>query len=89
MRVSPATTFAVLTLPSIAFAETRQAPAQRAPAERSAEARLFPRLGTTLNHLWGQEGSILDPNGAKSAGTPGKRPSVAGDAGSGLDPDRK
>ena len=61
---------AILGLPSVAFAQSHQALPRRAPAERIGEAGLFPRLWNALIHLWSQEGSGLDPDGRKPAGTP-------------------
>ncbi|HZF09793.1 MAG TPA: hypothetical protein VFE33_13465 [Thermoanaerobaculia bacterium] len=62
---------ALLLLPPIALAQPRRAAERKAPAERTMEAGLFLRLWSRWTHLWGQEGSGLDPNGLKTqAGTP-------------------
>jgi len=82
---------ALLLLPSIALAQPRKTSERKAPAARTAEVGFFLRLWSRWTHLWGQEGSGLDPNGLKpQAGTPaGGGASASGEEGSGLDPDGK
>ena len=82
---------AVLTLPSIASAQPRPSVQRRTSAERAVKAGPLARLWSTWTHLWGKEGSILDPNGrSPQAGTPGGGVAApAADEGSGLDPNGK
>jgi len=47
------------------------------------EAGLLARLWSRLAHLWGEAGSILDPDGLKTqAGAPGGGAAPTGDEGS-------
>ena len=79
----------ILGFPSIVSARPRQASARQ--AKRAIQAAGFlVRLSITWTHLWGDEGSILDPNGRTRTGTTGGRGAYpAGDEGSGLDPNGK
>ncbi len=80
-----------LALPGSALAAPRQSARQRTPAERAQNAGLFARIWSTWSHLWGGEGTILDPDGRRTqAGTNGSvGASPTGDAGTILDPDGK
>lgn len=80
----------ILAFPSIASAQERHVPERRAPSKRTVLAGFLARLSNTWTHLWGQAGSILDPNGRTLTGTPGGQGATpTGDAGSGLDPNGK
>jgi len=78
----------LLLLPSLALAQPRRESERKAPAERTEQAGFLLRLWSRLTHLWGEEGSILDPDGLKTrTGAPGGGAAPTGDAGSILDPD--
>ncbi len=77
----------VLALPSIAATQPHPASPRKAPAQRTAAAGGLAHLWSTWVHLWGQEGSGLDPNGGAPTGNSGGRGALpAGDTGAGLDP---
>jgi len=76
----------LLLLPALATAQP-QREAVRAPAERTATApRLLAEIRSFLSVLWAETGSILDPNGTHSSGSPEPNEATTGDTGSILDP---
>jgi hypothetical protein len=74
---------ALVCLPSAAFA----APSGP-PRHVQAEQGVFARLWSLLQRFWGEEGMMIDPNGAHAAVTPGRSSMthLSGAAGMLIDP---